>query len=195
MAQTPRPWPLAAGVATAVAGVTLIILAGVGAGPPPAVSAAALVIAALIELGTGALLTRRGGSGMAHVFGGALAVGLALFVFGRMAADPGGMSPAPVALGIGLYCLLNAVFRGIDVVIDRPQAALAESVDCAFTFVVGAVLLGHWRGASESFIAVATGIELVAGGMALFASVFARERHPELPAYQGRTDRFVREPH
>lgn len=187
MAEHHRPWPLAAGVLTAVAGVTLIILAATGSGIVSAKLAAAVVVAAaLLELSLGALLTRRGGPGMSHVFAGALALGLAAV------ALPGVKHTTTIALALGLYCLLNGLFRGIDVVIDRPRASLPASIDGAFSFVVGAVLLGHWRDASPSFIAVAAGIELISGGLALFASWFVYDREPEEPPYDGRSDRLVR---
>ncbi len=195
MAEKHRPWPLAAGVATAAAGLFLIILAVAGDGILSARdAAAAIVLAALLELATGALLTRDRGPGMAHVFSGLLALGLAVFTLVHGLYGQGVMGPGPLALAIGMYCIWNAIFRGIDVVIDRPQAQLGEAIDTAFTFVIGAVLLANWREATAAFVGVAAGLELISGGIALFASVLAHDRHRDEPAYDGRSDRLVRVP-
>lgn len=193
MAQQRRPWPLAAGVATAAAGVVLIIFAVATDGLlSPSLCAAALVLAALLELATGALLTRDHGPGMAHVFAGVLAVGLAVFTLAHGYFGQGVLGAGPIALAIGMFCLCNALFRAVDVLVDRPQAAMGESIDTAFTFVIGAVLLANWRDASPAFVGVATGLELISGGVALFASVLAHDRHPQEPAYEGRSDRLAR---
>lgn len=193
MATKHRPWPLAAGAATMAAGVTLILLAVLGDGLlSPRLAAAAIVLAALVELAMGALLTRNNGPGMAHVFAGVLAVSLAMFVLVTGLIDRDAFGAAPIALSVGLFCLLNAIFRGIDVVVDRPQGALGESIDCAFSFVLGAVLLAHWREATPAFIGVAAGLELISGGVALFGSVRAHDQHPGEPGYDGRAERLAR---
>ena len=182
-----------AGFATAVAGISLIALALFGQGVLTARMALSVVVgAALLELVAGARLTRRGGPGMAHLFAGVLAVAFGLYIVASGIIHEGAMSPGPVALALGLFCLCNAVFRAIDLVVDRPAAALFESIDCAFTGVVGLVLLSHWRDASAAFIGVAAGIELVSGGLALVGSARAVERHPDQPPYEGRADRLAR---
>jgi hypothetical protein len=192
MAARYRPWLLAAGFATAAAGVIFLLLSILGHGAiAPTWSAGAVIGAAFIELAAGLALSYRGGAGMAHIFSGALAISLALYLIGNGIGNPGMISPAPIALVLGLFCFCNGLFRGIDIVVDRPQAALAEAVDCVFTLVLGMVLFAHWRSASPGFIAVVAGIEMLSGGIALVGSAQAWRRHPELPGYEGYVDRLA----
>jgi hypothetical protein len=192
MAKQHRPWLLVAGFATAATGVILILLAILGRGAvAPPWSASAVVAAAIIELVAGLALSYRGGAGMAHIFSGALAISLALYLILNGLGNPGEVSAAPIALVLGMYCFCNGLFRGIDIVVDRPQAAFAESIDCVFTLVLGMVLFAHWRSASPGFIAVVAGIELLSGAIALLGSSQAWRRHPELPGYEGRVDRLA----
>ncbi len=183
------------GIATAVAGISLIILGAFGQGVLTARGAAfAVVAAAVVELVSGLVLERKGAPGMAHVFAGALALFLALNVAVLAIILPGAASGPPIALALGLFCFCNALFRLIDLVVDRPSDVLFEAIDVAFTFAVAAALFSHWRAASGSFIAVAAGIELLSGGLSLVGSAWVKRRHPDQPAYEGRADRLARVP-
>jgi len=182
-----------AGIATAVAGISLIIVAAFGQGVLTArMAAGAVVAAAIVELVAGVRMERQGAPGMAHVFAGALALFLALYVVATAIILPGSAAAPPIALALGLFCFCNAIFRAIDLFVDKPAGLLFEAIDVAFTFVIGAVLFAHWRSASGSFIGVAAGIELVSGGLALLGSAWAHREHPEEPAYDGRADRLAR---
>src|SRR5438876_338219 len=107
MAPSLRPWPLAAGVVTAVAGAALIVLAP--RVPPPA-SGLTVALAALLELAGGAALTHRHGPGLAQVFTGLLAAGVVLFVAATALFDIGVIGAQPVAEMLGLFCLVNGLF-------------------------------------------------------------------------------------
>jgi uncharacterized membrane protein HdeD (DUF308 family) len=181
-----------AGFATAVAGICLIFLATLGQGVLTARAAAvAVVLAALVEVLAGSRLTRRGGPGMAHVVGGLLAVAFGLYVPASALFDPLAVSPQPIALALGLFCFCNAVFRAIDIFVDRPEGALAESIDCAFTLALGIGIFATWREATHTYVGVAAGIELISGGVALLGSVLAFRQHPDELAYEGRADRLA----
>src|SRR4051812_17590820 len=119
-----RPWPLVAGAAIAAVGAVLIFLAAFRVLPP--VAAVAFVLsAALVELVSGLSLWRRGGPSMAHIFSGALALGLISFAIAASRLGGGGpVTAQPVALALALYCSCNGLFRVIDVVVDRPEAPL-----------------------------------------------------------------------
>ena len=93
---------------------------------------------------------------------------------------------------MAVFCLANGLFRGLDVLIDRPMDSLAEAFDAVFTIVLGAVLVATWQSATPSFIAVVAGLELLVGGLAMAASAVAWGRHPDQPAYQDLEERLTR---
>ncbi|MDP1830259.1 MAG: hypothetical protein Q8L48_43745 [Archangium sp.] len=185
-------WMLAAALVTAAVGLALLGAAALFPEAPLQWSAFALVGAALLEFAVGQRLSRSGGPGIAHTFAALLALGLASFLLAVLFVLPGARVPQPVALGVAVFCLANGLFRGLDVLIDRPMDSLAEAFDAVFTIVLGAVLVATWQSATPSFIAVVAGLELLVGGLAMAASAVAWGRHPDQPAYQDLEERLTR---
>ncbi len=186
-----RRWMLLAALATSAAGLGL--LGAAARFPEHALlqwSAFALVGAAVLELAVGGSLIREGGAGISHTFAAAIALGLAGFLFGTLILIPEALGPQPMALVLGVFCLANGLFRGLDVLIDRPMASLAEALDAAFTFVLGAVVLQTWHSATPAFVAVVAGLELLVGGLAMAASAVAWRRHPDQPPYHDLQERL-----
>lgn len=188
-------WMLVAALATSGAGLGLLGCAAVFPQRPLLQwSAFALVGAALLELVVGGSSIRRGGAGLSHTFSATVALGLAGVLFAVMVLFPQARSPQPVAMVSAVFCLANGLFRGLDVLIDRPMASLAEAFDAAFTFVLGAVVLETWHSATPAFVAVVVGLELFVGGLAMAASAVAWRRHPDQPAYRETPERLARAP-
>lgn len=188
MALSYRPLPLVAGLATAAAGAVVIAMSGHMQVWVPGLLVG---LAALVELGAAALLTRHGGPGMAHIFAGVTALGLCGFVAATTLFDMNVLGAPPIASMLGIFCFVNALFRLMDIVVDRPEGMLAESIDAAATLVIGVTLLLTWRTATPVVVSVAAGIEMLVGGAALFGSTAAWARHPDVPAYDGRPDRLI----
>jgi len=184
-------WMLVASLVTAVVGLALLGAAALFPEAQLQWSAFALVGAALLEFAVGQWLSRSGGPGIAHTFAALLALGLASFLVAVAFVLPAARVPQPVALGVAVFCLANGLFRGLDVLIDRPTASLAEAFDAAFTLALGAVLIATWQSATPAFIAVMAGLELLAGGLAMAASAVAWGRHPDELAYQDLEERLT----
>jgi uncharacterized membrane protein HdeD (DUF308 family) len=183
------PWPLIAGLLTLFLGLLLLIAAPT---VPVTIAGAAVVIGALLELAVGLAFTGNRGAGMAHVFSGAVALGFALYLAGTALFFSDAVGPSAMAMLLGLVCLCNAIFRALDLAIDRPRAALSEVVDMLFTFVLGVALLTLWRSATPTLVATAAGLELVAGGVAMAGSALQRWLHGDQTPYDGRLDRLER---
>lgn len=182
------PWSLAGGAGIVVGGLALLVAVLFGA-PPLWLPAAALVLAAVVELSAGASLQRHRGAGIAHILGGGIGLAFALFIAASVVIDPRAAAASPIALVLGVYYLVNAIFRGLDLAIDRPQARLTEGVDAAVTLILAVVLLSRWQGATAALIAVAAGIDLVVRGLSLAGS--ARWiGHPEVTPYHGHLERL-----
>jgi hypothetical protein len=178
-----RPWSLAAGALTSVLGVALLIWSGIGAGPPLKVSITALVLGAALELASGFELRREGGSWIAQVVSGASIFFLAAFLLGVPPLARDALSPPPVAMLLGIFCLVNAIFRGVDIWADKPRAAAVEALDVLLTLVLAVALLGFWRDVTARWVAIASSVELFGGGVAILGAAFAAWQHPELSAY------------
>ena len=186
-------WMLVAALATAGAGLVLLGAAAFyPANPLLLWSAFALVGAAFVELAVGGSLTRGGGAGLSHTFAAAMALGLAGVLFAVLILFPEARAPQPMAMVLAVFCLANGLFRGLDVVIDRPMAWLAEAFDAAFTVVLGAVVLETWHSATPAFVAVVAGLEVLVGGLAMAASAVVWRRHPEQAAYDDFPERLAR---
>lgn len=178
-----RPWSLAAGTLTSLFGVILLLWSALGAGPPLKVAISALVLGAALELGSGFELKREGGTWIAQVVSGASIFFLAAFLLSMPPLMGLPTTAQPVALMLGIFCLVNAIFRGIDLWADHPRAAWFEGADVLLTFVLAVGLLGFWRDVTPRWVAIASGLELLAGGAAIIGSGLAAMRHPELTAY------------
>ncbi len=178
-----RPWSLAAGGVTSLLGIALLIWSAIGSGPPLKVSVSALVLGAALEFASGFELKREGGAWIAQVVSGACIFFLAAFLLGVPPLARDALSPPPVALLLGIFCLVNALFRGIDVWADRPRAAVVEALDVLLTLVLAVALLGFWRDATARWIGIAACVELFGGGIAIIGAALSAYQHPELPAY------------
>jgi hypothetical protein len=178
-----RPWSLVSGGLTGLFGVVLLLWSGIGAGPPLKVSISALVLGAALELFSGFELKREGGAWIAQIVSGASIFFLAAFFLGLPPLLPGVLSPPPVAMMLGIFCLVNALFRGVDIWADRPRAAVVEALDVLLTFVLAVALLGFWRDATSRWVAIAASVELFGGGLAILGAAMGALQHPELPAY------------
>jgi hypothetical protein len=178
-----RPWPYVVGSALALLGLALASSSQLLDSLPLGVTMAALVVSALIEAASGESLRRHGGAGMAHLFSGLLVGGFFGFLGIVLLFEPRALTAAPVALMFGLLCAANAVFRAMDLAIDRPRAMLSEALDVAATLALAVVLLLGWREATPSLLGLAGGLDLLVGGVALVGSARAMWRHPELAAY------------
>jgi len=173
-----RPWSFIAGALIAVTGATLVVASRFGEGPALKWTALALVVGGGIELGEGLWLQRRGGAWMPHLFTGVLVPTLAAYLVFATLFDPRAASASPVALLLGIFCIVNALFRGLDLAIDAPRPVMSEAIDAAVTFVLGVVLVANWRSATPAFVALLAGLELFAGGVALLGSARLLWRRP-----------------
>ncbi len=185
-----RPWSLFAGSLNLALGVVLLVPAVAGVQVPMGWSIGALVVGAAVELASGFELKREGAAWIAQVVSGSVLLFLGVFLIGLPPLVSGPFGPAPVALALGLTCVVNALFRGLDLWADRPSARLTEAIDVSVTFVIGALLFGFWRDASPWLVATAAGFELVAGSVAILGAAFAAWRHPRLPAYDDLQERL-----
>lgn len=171
-------WTIPAGAVTAVTGAVLIVGSQLGA-VPLTLSCGVFIAAALLELATGVSLRRDGGTWMPQVFAGAVALAFGLFLVAMLALDGRMLTAEPTALILGVFCLTNALFRGLDLLVEQPPALMSEVTDVVVTFVLGAAMLALWREATPAMLAVVVGTELVAGGACISASARA-VAHPEL---------------
>jgi uncharacterized membrane protein HdeD (DUF308 family) len=177
-------WSSAAGAATTAFGVALLGVAQISGGPPLVWTTAALLVASLLELLAGLTDERKGGVWMARLFSGAMAFSFAAILVSLFILPPELLRAAPVALVFGIFCLANALFRGLDLLMDRPSVAGPEVIDVTVTFVLAVVLLSQWRFVTPSFLGIVAGIELLTGGLALAATSRLHWPPPELSAYQ-----------
>jgi uncharacterized membrane protein HdeD (DUF308 family) len=177
------PWTFYAGIGTAVIGFGLLIGGRIGDGLPLTLAFTGLLVGAVIELAASQGLRREGGAWMSQLFSSVLMIGVATFMVRARLFDPRVISPGPVAMLLGIFCLCNALFRAMDLLFDRPRSLIFGAIDTAVTFGIGFLLLGAWRGASEALVCYAAGLELLAGGLAMSACASMAWRHPELSAY------------
>lgn len=179
-----RPWSYFASAALIAMGLALVLDGRFGPAPRLEWAAAAVVAGGVIEVVAGLSFRRRGGAFLAPMFSGTLVTAFALYLLSQLWLDPRSITPAPVALLFGVFCLANAIFRGLDVAIDRPSAMLSEAIDVSATLMIGIALCAFWRAATPSFVAIAAGLELIAGGISLAGSARLLFRHPELQPYE-----------
>ena len=171
------PWTISAGVLTAVAGAALVVGSQLG-DVPLAVSGGAFIGAAVLELVTGVSLRRFGAVWMPQVFAGVVGLAFGLCLLALLAFDGRALTAAPAALILGVFCVTNALFRGLDLLVEQPPALFSEVTDVVVTFALGAAMFAVWREATPAMLAVVVGTELVAGGACITASARA-VLHPE----------------
>lgn len=171
-------WTMPAGAVTAVVGAALIIGSQLG-NVPLALSSALFLAAAALDLATGLSLRSEGGTWMPEVFSGAVGLAFAGSLAAILAFDGRALTAAPIALIFGVFCLTNAAFRGLDLLVEQPPALMSEVTDVVVTFVLGAAMMVLWREATPAMLAVVVGTELVAGGACISACARAAA-HPEL---------------
>lgn len=148
-----------------------------GAAPPMRLLSLMLVAVAAIELAAGLHLQRAGEDAMQFILGGALTLSLALVGLMYMSAAEG------MALMVGLYLLVNALFRGMDVAIDRPRPWGFEAAYALVGFALAVFILSRWRTMDATGVLMALAAELVLRGVSLEGSAWAARRaHPWVQA-------------
>jgi hypothetical protein len=178
-----RPWTLYAGALTCLLGAALVVISRLTPDLPVGWSSLVLVLAAAVELSSGASFARRGGAGMDHVFAGVLVMSLGLFLLFASVIDPDAIAAGPFALLFGVFCASNGLFRAMDLLVDGPRAWATEALDVAVTLGLSVALLAGWRLATGSSVGLWVGLELLAGGASIIGAAVAMWRHPELSAY------------
>ncbi len=174
-----RPWTFVAGVAATGAGAGVLVL---GSQPLTVVRgelAVAVVLAfGVLELVAGAFLNSRADTGRAHLVAGTLELGLSLFLTVVATLSPLAFSPAPLALMIGLFCVINAIFRGLDAAVFRPNDLITQVVNAGVTLGLGVIAFNVWRGASSMTVDLLAGAVVCVGGIALVGSSRGATRSP-----------------
>lgn len=193
LAVTPRhrPWMSAAGWLTASLGGALLLSLAAGGMRSLVWPVLALLLGAVVELAVGIRLAARGGAGTSHIIGGALVLSFAAFLAGVTLIAPEATSAGPIGLMVGLACVCNGIFRASEVPISRPRAWPSELVDALVSLALGAFLLRDWQQLTPPTIAIAVGIDLLVGGLAMVGSSGAWARHPELSAYDDWQERIT----
>jgi hypothetical protein len=174
---------LYAGALTCLLGATVVVISQRSANLALGWSSLVLVLAAAVELLSGASFARRGGAGMDHVFAGVLVISLGVFLLFTTVIDADAFAPAPFAMLFGVFCASNGLFRGMDLLVDRPRAWATEALDVLVTLGLSVALLSAWREATGSYVGTMVGVELLAGGASIIGGAVAMWRHPELSAY------------
>lgn len=178
-----RPWTYFAGLAIAASAAALLAMAVLSFGPPLLLSSLMVAGAALTELLAGLSLLRRGGAGIAHTLAGAIGLGLSAQIFIVGALFPEGFAPGAVALQLGVFCVCDALFRGVDAIIDRPMAVRSQALDAVVTLTLGVIALSNWQMATAWFVGIVVGVKLLVAGLTMAGTAGAWRRHPEGPAY------------
>ncbi len=178
-----RPWTFLGGVLLAALGLALVLASQLLGELSVPATLLTLVVAAAVELAGGESLRRHGGAGMSHLVSAVLVGGLGFVLVGSLAYDPRMLTPAPVAMFLGLACAVNGTFRAVDLAADRPRAWASEALDAAVSLVLAVVLFAGWREATPGLVGLTGGLDVLAGGLALAGSARALWKHPELTAY------------
>lgn len=127
------------------------------------------LLAALAEALGGLLLAQHGRSGVAYIMGGAMTVFFGIYAITRLAERP-----HAIALLLGLYLVMNATLRALELAIERPRAWPTELLYVGAAMILAMVLITGRDVASARLIGACVGIELVARGLALFGAAHAR---------------------
>lgn len=155
--------PFVVGGAMAAAGMTLLVVSQAGAATVGAV-VTVLLLGGGAEFVAGELLRRRRGTGFAHLMSGVLVAGLAAMMITSRAFDPQALTAAPIALMVGLYCVISALLRMMEVVVDGTRTPVFDALDVVVTLLLGAVVLASWREASVAFVGLVAGLDVLLGG-------------------------------
>lgn len=178
-----RSWSAGGGVVMALAGLGLAGGGWLMGSVPLGLTVGVLMAGALLELASGEWLRRHRGAGLAHEFSGPMMLGFAVCLGAAWQFQGEAFSAAPVAMMFGVYCLANAIFRGLDAAIDRPLALWSEVIDVSVTLLVAVLVLQDWRAVTNSGLALAAGVELLAGSVSMLGAGWAAWQHPERGAY------------
>lgn len=166
-----KPWPVVVGPVVAALGLALVASSFSSA---MATSVRLPLTHALgwafLELGAGASLQRRRGSGTAQLVSGGTNLAVAALVWFLAAVPSFSASPQAIVLLLGLSCASGALVRALDVLVLRRRLSWPGLLGALLFGALSAWALSTWRDATVTSVARLVGSVVGVGALALTAS-------------------------